>query len=93
VGMKEDSTEKAGVSSAAILARLARERFQSDIGIGIDSDIESIDRSVTGQAYIAINYPVQGENINIVYPSGSHMLARRAVMQTLFSLRQMLLAL
>lgn len=83
--------EKADFQSASRLARLAAERFQADIGIGIDGFVESSAGSTTGKAFIAITCPQGEHNLTQNYPSGSYQLIRRSVMHAFFNLRKVLL--
>jgi nicotinamide mononucleotide (NMN) deamidase PncC len=70
---------------------LARDRFQANIGIGIDGFIESNEGTVTGKAFIAISCPQGDHNITQTYPAGSYQLARRSIMHAFFSLQKVLL--
>jgi nicotinamide-nucleotide amidase len=83
--------EKADIQSASRLALIARERFQADIGIGIDGFLESVDSVITGKAFISISCPRGEHNMNQTYPSGSYQLVKRSVMHAFFSLRKVLL--
>jgi nicotinamide-nucleotide amidase len=85
--------EKADVHSASLLALMARERFQSDIGIGIDGFLESVGGTLSGKAFIAISCPRGECNLTQTYPAGSYQLVRRSVMHAFFSLRKLLLEL
>ncbi len=84
-------SQKADPQSASRLALIARERFQADIGIGIDGFVETIDGIVTGQAFIAISCSQREHNITQSYPSGSYQLVKRSVMHAFFSLRKVLM--
>jgi nicotinamide-nucleotide amidase len=79
--------------SASRLANLAREKFQADIGVGIDGFLEATEGTFTGKAFIAITCPRHNYDLVLTYPAGSYQLVRRAVMHALFSLRKTLLEL
>jgi nicotinamide-nucleotide amidase len=91
LGIISDNGDKADVGSALHLAMLARDRFQANIGIGIDGFIESNEGTVTGKAFIAISCPQGDHNITQTYPAGSYQLARRSIMHAFFSLQKVLL--
>jgi nicotinamide-nucleotide amidase len=84
---------EADVNSAARLAVVARERFDSDIGIGIDGCLPTGPDMTAGKAFIAINIDHGEHNITQTYPSGTYQLVRRSVMHAFFCLRKVLLEL
>ncbi len=83
----------ADVQSASLLAAIAREKFDSDIGIGIDGYLTPGTGMPTGKAFIAINISHGEHNITQTYPSGTYQLVRRSVMHAFFCLRKVLLEL
>jgi nicotinamide-nucleotide amidase len=83
--------EKADIQSANRLAELVRQRFQTDIGIGIDGFTESVESNFVGKAFIAISCQQGQHNITQTYPAGSYQIVRRSVIHALFVLRKVLL--
>jgi nicotinamide mononucleotide (NMN) deamidase PncC len=73
------------------MADIARKRFDSDIGIGIDGYIEPKDGSTSGKVFIVISLKQNDQNIIQTYPWRPNALVRRSVMHTIFSLRNALL--
>ncbi|HSW57236.1 MAG TPA: CinA family nicotinamide mononucleotide deamidase-related protein [Dehalococcoidales bacterium] len=86
-----EQPEKASPEYAAYLAQTARERFRTDIGIGIDGWLENQSGTLTGKAFIAINFPRGNQELVQTYPAGSYQLVRRSVTHAFFSLRQILM--
>jgi nicotinamide-nucleotide amidase len=82
---------QANTASAAQMALLARQKFSSDIGIGVDGYAESANNIITGKAFVAIDFAQGSQNVALTYPGGSYQLVRRSVMHALFSLRKILL--
>jgi nicotinamide-nucleotide amidase len=80
--------EQAGLSSAAILAVQAREKYLADIGIAIDGHF--YEGEEPGRAYIAISSKDGRHELTSTFPGRTATLARRAVMQALFDLRKTL---
>lgn len=85
------SIENANIQSAASMAAFARNNFTTDIGIGIDGNIESSNGVSSGKAFIAINLKNSEHNIAQTYPGRSYQLVKRSTMHALFNLRQVLL--
>jgi nicotinamide-nucleotide amidase len=80
--------------TASFMATMAREKFGSDIGIGLDGYVENKDGSILGKAYVAINLKDKSDlNISQTYPGRHALLARRSVMHALYNLRNTLAAL
>ena len=86
-----NSPAKADVQSATCMAALARNKFDSDIGIGIDGFIEPKNDNPVGKAFIAINLKQSEHSIVQTYPWRPNLLVRRSVMQAIFNLRKALL--
>jgi nicotinamide-nucleotide amidase len=80
--------ELAGLSSAAILAAEAREKYSADIGISIDGHF--CEGEETCQAFIAINSKNGIYQLASIFTGRAATLSKRAVMQTLFDLRRVL---
>jgi nicotinamide-nucleotide amidase len=80
---------KSDINSTTVMADLARERFNSDIGIGIDGYIEN--GGTSGKVFIVINLKQSAQNIVQTYPWRPNALVRRSVMHTIFCLRNALL--
>ena len=93
MGINAVRAEKPDEKSAAALALLARQKFKSDIGIGIDGSLSSSKGINSGQAYISINLEKVPHVITQTNPSGSYQLIRRSVMQAFFNLRKILVEL
>jgi nicotinamide-nucleotide amidase len=90
--LKAGKGANADLKSAAILASQTRQRYSADIGIAIDGQIVSGIESIAGQAYIAIASKNGQYDLAKVFPGRPSTLARRSVIQALFSLRNALLA-
>jgi len=83
--------DRADIQSTINMAEYARQKFVSDIGIGIDGYIESGTESPSGKVFIAISIKNSDQNIVQTYPWRPNALVRRAVMHTIFCLRSALL--
>jgi nicotinamide-nucleotide amidase len=90
-GVQPNTGSAPDIQSAVRMAIIAREKFKSDIGIGIDGIIESAENIPGGQAYIAISCQKKESDIALTYSWRPHQLGRRAVMHTLFNLRKLLI--
>lgn len=84
-------TEKADAMSASLMAAMVRDRFATDVGIGIDGFTESSDGNITGKSFIALSFKSEKHNVVEAYPWRPNQLARRSVTQALFTLRKALL--
>jgi nicotinamide-nucleotide amidase len=87
----ESRDVRADIKSTAVMADIARKRFDSDIGIGIDGYIEPRDGSVSGKVFIIISFRQNDQNVVQTYPWRPNALVRRSVMHTIFCLRNALL--
>ena len=87
----ESADEKADIQSTSVMANVARNRFGSDIGIGIDGYIEAQNGSASGKVFIVISLKQSEQNIVQTYPWRPNALVRRSVMHTIFTLRNALL--
>jgi nicotinamide-nucleotide amidase len=93
MGIVSNSSVKAGIQTASKMAALAREEFSSDIGIGIDGNIEPNSESLTCESFIVLNLREGERNIQQSYPGRPYLLVRRSVMHSLINLRAAILAL
>jgi nicotinamide-nucleotide amidase len=91
LGISPGTTEETGIRTASQMAAFARSKFEADIGIGIDGFVDLNESASSGKAFIAISFKQNEHIISQTYPGRSYVLARRAVMQALFYLRQILL--
>jgi nicotinamide-nucleotide amidase len=80
---------KGDIQTASRMASMARERFATDIGIGIDA-AEAQGEDGMGQAFISINIGGREHNISQSYRWRSQQLGRRSVTHTLFCLKKAL---
>ena len=87
----ESRDVRADIKSTAVMADIARKRFDSDIGIGIDGYIEPREGSVSGKVFIIISFRQNDQNVVQTYPWRPNALVRRSVMHTIFCLRNALL--
>ena len=92
MGIVSSASTKADIQSASRMAALAREKFSSDIGIGIDGNIEQQSESLTCESFIVLNMKQREQNIQQSYPGRPYLLVRRSVMHSLINLRSALLA-
>ena len=95
-GVDPDLIARHGVVSpevAADMARAARERLQSDIGIGITgvAGPTEMEGKPAGTVFIAIDNGKETKMIEGRYPPLRHQVKRRAAYHALYELRQMLL--
>jgi nicotinamide-nucleotide amidase len=90
LGIISEAGVKPGPETASRMARLAREQFTADIGLGIDGSLETAGGSMTCEAFIAISLKNQEKIIQQTYPSRPYLLVKRCVMQSLISLRTIL---
>jgi nicotinamide-nucleotide amidase len=82
---------RADIKSTTIMADVARNKFDADIGIGIDGYIETLTGSNSGKVFIVISFKQNDQKIVQTYPWRPNALVRRSVMHTIFSLRSSLL--
>ncbi len=81
---------KPSLQTAAKMASIARENFAADIGIGLDGYIMSSNGALVGNSFLAIDFKDKQHNISQSYPWRQHLLARRAILHTIFNLRKVL---
>jgi nicotinamide-nucleotide amidase len=87
----ETPNVRTDIKSTTVMAELARQKFNSDIGIGIDGYIETQGLSTSGKVIIVISSKQKDQNIVQTYPWRPNALVRRSVMHTIFCLRAALL--
>ena len=86
----ENGETRPGIQPAARMAAIAREKFEADIGIGLDGSIEPGNGALVGNSFLAIDFKDIRHNTSQTYPGRQHLLARRAVLHAVFSLRKIL---
>lgn len=91
MGIATQTPGKTDIQSASLMAALAREKFKADIGIGIDGTQSQNENVSLSQSFLAINLKDDERNFAQNYPARSSLLARRAVMNAFFNLRNVLL--
>jgi nicotinamide-nucleotide amidase len=91
-GLPPDFDRLPDIQSAARMAATIREKFKTDIGIGIDGISESADNVPGGKAYIVISFKRSEYDVMQTYSWRPGQLGRRAVMHTLFNLRKALIS-
>lgn len=91
-GLLCDCGKEASPDSATRMAAAVRQKFDTDIGIGIDGYTSTDGGIATGKAFIAISMSHNGQDLTQTYPAGSYQLVRRSVMHAFFILRKMLLS-
>ncbi|MBN1161572.1 MAG: CinA family nicotinamide mononucleotide deamidase-related protein [Dehalococcoidales bacterium] len=77
-------------SIARAMASLAREKFQADIGIGIEGRSETVDNVKTAKVYIGIVGPRPMQPVTREYSGPFARVAGRIACQALFELRKYL---
>lgn len=89
-GAESHEEGNSGQETAAVLASLARSRFNADIGIGLYGYTGMVDDVKMGKIFIAIDAPPLGQKVTQNFSWRLPQIARRAAYHALFSLRNML---
>ena len=87
-----EESRKPGLARAAAMAKTARLKFDTDIGIGIDGSMEVENDVPSSKAYIAIDCTASGLNSQRELPGRPLNIIRRTAMQALFDLRKTILS-
>ena len=82
--------DRASAALAAAMASLARRKFDSDIGIGIEGYTESPDCVEIGKVFIAIDSEQTKQHTVQSYSGRDYQMRRRAAFHALFDLRKLL---
>ena len=71
---------------------MACTKFAADIGIGLDGYTDVVDGQKIGKIFMSIDAPCLGQKVSQSFSWRLPLIARRAVYNALFSLRNMLLS-